>query len=713
MQTGREFAQVSGGGVVASLIGAFLFFITTAAVAEGPLKSPGSQLEPMKWNELSGWTADDHLAAFAAYQTSCQALLKTRRSEDRGELSAALSSACRKAAGLVPKDTESARAFFEQNFQPVRIGRLGEAEGLLTGYFEPIVAGSRFPTPEFHIPLYRRPGDLVAAGYKPGSLAFPNKGARIGRLNEKNEIVPYHDRAAIEAGALDGQKLEICWLKSSSDLLAIQIEGSGRVNLEDGTPLRVSFDSHNGYAFSSIERVLIDRNIIPRKEISTQSIRDWMAAHPEEAAKVRAANRSYVFPHHRAHERGRAGRRAGRAVDSGPLDCRRPGASIRHAVLHRGRSAVRRPQVDLALPPPDDRAGHGIGDRRTGPRRSLLGRWRRGRPHRRPHSPSWPLCDAVAARPRPRRGRPRGAAAGAKTDRHARSRQACQQRQGRGGRHGRQGQGGVSRKRDGRGRQKDSDAAAETEDRCIRSRETGQQGKVESVGTPAAAAGRKTLSPPNTKIAALEAGKQDGKGKANSAGASARGKSIVLPVLKPKSSSIDGKKQDGKGKAESAGASASEIAAGSKQKPSLVSKSKTPEIEARKKDAKGKVETVGASSSATAAAGKKPSPAPKSKTSETEVKKQSGKGKEEAAGASEIAAGSKQKPSKSKTPEIEARKQDAKGKVETVGAGSSAIAAGLHKSSLGSKSKTFEIGARKQDAKGKAKSATSGTTLFP
>ena len=132
-----------------------------------------------------------------------------RRSDERAELSGALSSVCRKAAGLQPQDTETARGFFEQNFQPVRIGRLGEAEGLLTGYFEPIVAGSRFPTPEFHVPLYRRPRDLEAAGYKPGALAFPNKGVRIGRRNEKNELVPYYDRAAIEAGALDGQKLEI------------------------------------------------------------------------------------------------------------------------------------------------------------------------------------------------------------------------------------------------------------------------------------------------------------------------------------------------------------------------------------------------------------------------------------------------------------------------------------------------------------------------
>ena len=293
MKTGRARAQSSGRGVV-SLVGAMIWFTTTAAFAEGPVKFASSQLEPIKWSELAGWTADDHLAAFAAYQASCQALRK-RRTDDRGQISGALSNVCRKAADLQPQDANTARAFFEQNFQPVRIARLGEAEGLLTGYFEPIVAGSRFPGPEFPVPLYRRPRDLVAAGYKPGSVAFPNKGVRIGRRTENNELVPYYDRGAIEAGALDGQKLEICWLKSPSDLLAIQIEGSGRVILEDGTPLRVAYDSHNGYSFSSIERVLIDRNIISREEMSTQRIREWMAAHPDEAVKVRAANRSYVF----------------------------------------------------------------------------------------------------------------------------------------------------------------------------------------------------------------------------------------------------------------------------------------------------------------------------------------------------------------------------------------------------------------------------------
>src|SRR4249919_2940377 len=141
---------------------------------QDPLKSSGSQLEPLKWSELTGWAADDHLAAFAAYQAGCRTARRKPRSDERGLIFGALSNVCRKALALEPRDSAAARAFFEQNFQPVRIARLGEGEGLVTGYYEPIVAGSRFPTPEFSVPIYRRPRDLVADGYKQGSTAFPN-----------------------------------------------------------------------------------------------------------------------------------------------------------------------------------------------------------------------------------------------------------------------------------------------------------------------------------------------------------------------------------------------------------------------------------------------------------------------------------------------------------------------------------------------------------
>ena len=202
MQIGHWFGQATARGVVASLVGVILCCAANAASAEEPLKLPDSQLEPIKWANLVGWKADNHLAAFAAYDTSCQAFRKIQRT-DRGQISKALWNVCSKAMGLRPQDSNTARTFFEQNFQPVRIARLGETQGFLTGYYEPIVQGSRFPNPEFHVPVYRRPPDLAVVGYKPGSKAFPDKGARVGRRKEQNQLVPYYDRGAIEGCAVD------------------------------------------------------------------------------------------------------------------------------------------------------------------------------------------------------------------------------------------------------------------------------------------------------------------------------------------------------------------------------------------------------------------------------------------------------------------------------------------------------------------------------
>ena len=238
----------------------------------------------------------------------------------------ALLNVCRKASGLLPQDFSRPR-LFEENFQPVRIARLGEVDGLLTGYFEPIVQGSRFPTPEFHVPVYRRPRDLVVAGRKPGSNAFPNKGARIGRRNGKGQLVPYYDRGAIEAGALDGQKLEICWLKDPFDLLAIQIEGSGRVILEDGTPLRINYDLHNGYPLAHSAALSSNTIAFRAKKCLCNGFGAGWPRIRTKPPRCAAPIAPYVFFRVTGLSNdGRAGRRAGCAVDAGPVHCRRPAA---------------------------------------------------------------------------------------------------------------------------------------------------------------------------------------------------------------------------------------------------------------------------------------------------------------------------------------------------------------------------------------------------
>jgi membrane-bound lytic murein transglycosylase A len=258
----------------------------------GPLWFPDTVLEPLAWSDLNGWRDDNHAEAFATFAASCRAVLAhARSSTDARPILAALANVCRKVAAAFPRD---ARAFFEENFRPVRITKLGERAGFLTGYYEPSVDGSRFPTREFTVPLYRRPNDLLPASGEGSPQSFPNSG-RAMRRRADGSLVPYYTRAEIEDGVLDGQRLEICWIKDPIDLIFIQIQGSARVQLEDGTTLRVNYDGYNGHPYTPVGRVLIERGEVPREQMSMGRIRTWMNAHPDEARALRDENRSYVF----------------------------------------------------------------------------------------------------------------------------------------------------------------------------------------------------------------------------------------------------------------------------------------------------------------------------------------------------------------------------------------------------------------------------------
>src|SRR5262245_12005063 len=304
MRLPTSIAQIAVGRLVAGAV----WLAATVAAASGqeidPLKIPDTQLEPVKWSELDGWGRDDHGAAYAAFQASCEVFNRQRQLTDTRPVATALKGICQRMPRASALKGDKARAFFEENFRPVRIAKLGENSGLLTGYYEPIVDGSRMPNPQFHFPLYRRPPDLVVqgqkaaqdqkAGQKKASLVFPNRGT-VGRLNDKKQLEPYYDRLAIEEGALDGKKLEICYLADPFEVMSIQIQGSARVRLEDGTLLRVNYDGHNGHNYTAVGRILIERNLIPREEMSMDRIRRWMLANPDQSKEVRGTNRSYVF----------------------------------------------------------------------------------------------------------------------------------------------------------------------------------------------------------------------------------------------------------------------------------------------------------------------------------------------------------------------------------------------------------------------------------
>jgi membrane-bound lytic murein transglycosylase A len=268
--------------------------IGISALQPEPLRLPNTAIEPIGWNVLNGWEADDHAAAFATFLTSCRPLLRASvREGDQRPMYLGLTHVCRQALTVGYLTDDQARIFFEHNFRPLRITKLGDSAGLLTGYYEPIVDGSRFPTGIFKVPIYRRPPDLVPPRNSTGP-GFPNKGQSL-RRTPGGALVPYYDRGQILDGALDGKHLEICWIKDQSDALKIQIEGSARIRLEDGAVIRINYDSHNGYPFVPVSHILIERNIIPRKELSLERIRDWMHANPQGAEEVLRQNRSFVF----------------------------------------------------------------------------------------------------------------------------------------------------------------------------------------------------------------------------------------------------------------------------------------------------------------------------------------------------------------------------------------------------------------------------------
>ncbi len=262
---------------------------------EWPLEIGGSQYAPLAWSDIAGWSEDDHLLAYKAFRVSCQSIAGQRKPPaDPKALGTSLREPCRAAKALDISDGAKARAFFEAHFLPLQISRLGEDAGFVTGYYEPVIEGSRTQTDVYNVPVYRRPSNLFVRGVKQGAVGLPNKG-QVFRKVGRRKLVPYYDRAEIEDGAIAGRGLEICWLKDQTDLLFAQIQGSARVHLEDNATIRINYDAHNGYPYTAVGRILIDRGIIPKEQMSMQRIREWMDQNPEGARELRRQNRSYVF----------------------------------------------------------------------------------------------------------------------------------------------------------------------------------------------------------------------------------------------------------------------------------------------------------------------------------------------------------------------------------------------------------------------------------
>ena len=257
---------------------------TTPPVIPETEQMPMEERQQVSFSDLPGWKSDNLKDVLPAFRKSCRAIGKKKDWQD----------VCAKAYDIDENDTFAIRSFFETHFIPYRIANENGSEtGLATGYFEPLLKGSRVRKGKFRTALYRQPDDLLVIDL---ASAYPQlKGLRLRGKLDGNRVVPYETRAEIEkSGKLAGH--EIVWVDDVLDAFFLEIQGSGRVYIpESGETIRLAYANQNGRPYRSIGRYLLDRGELKPGQASSQQIRQWIRRNPERLREVLDSNPSYVF----------------------------------------------------------------------------------------------------------------------------------------------------------------------------------------------------------------------------------------------------------------------------------------------------------------------------------------------------------------------------------------------------------------------------------
>jgi membrane-bound lytic murein transglycosylase A len=223
------------------------------------------------------------MEAFAAFLRSCFALKAKPEWQ----------SVCANAAALATTDEATLRQFFTISFTPYAVVNAdGTMEGTITGYYEPLLRGSRHPSAQYKFPVYGVPDDLLMVDF--GEVYPELKNMRLrGRIDGKR-VVPYYTRAEIQNGkGVNGR--ELVWVDDAVDLFFLQIQGSGKVTLDGGETIRLSFAEQNGHPYRSVGRLLVERGELTLDQASMQGIRAWGNRYPDKLPELLNSNASYVF----------------------------------------------------------------------------------------------------------------------------------------------------------------------------------------------------------------------------------------------------------------------------------------------------------------------------------------------------------------------------------------------------------------------------------
>ena len=275
-----------------------------AALALGgcmpPPKPPASAAAPVTLTRttvagLKGWNASDPANALAAFLRSCGVFAQMPPGMPLGGAGYAGTAAdwreaCAQAMGMARSDPSAVRAFFAAAFVPYRVSQEGSDE-LFTGYYEPELKGSRTRHGPYQTPLYGVPSDLVTVDL--GLFRDMLRGQRLAGRVAASRLVPYPARADIERDGVPANPL--FYVDNPVDAFFLQIQGSGRILLDDGSAVRAAYGAQNGRPYTAIGAILVQRGELQREEVSAQAIRAWLAAHPAEAPALMDQNASYVF----------------------------------------------------------------------------------------------------------------------------------------------------------------------------------------------------------------------------------------------------------------------------------------------------------------------------------------------------------------------------------------------------------------------------------
>lgn len=258
-----------------------------------PPKPPAdARYEPAAFAGLPGWAQAPHAGSVRAFVAGCIRLVNSR----------ALQAACEEARALPAGDDSAARAFFERAFTAYAIAAPdGAAEGQITGYYEPVLEGSRVRSAQFPRPVFGLPEDLVVVDL---AGQYPElRGMRLrGRLNGRR-LEPYYSRGEIEdrtRAVLDAQGTAfgapvIAWVADPVEVFFLQIQGSGQIQLDSGERIRVGFAEQNGHPYRSLGRHLVERGEMTLDQASMQNIKAWAAANPQRLQEALNHNASFVF----------------------------------------------------------------------------------------------------------------------------------------------------------------------------------------------------------------------------------------------------------------------------------------------------------------------------------------------------------------------------------------------------------------------------------